>query len=91
MEIVNFNWGGRGDFRVMVDMPQLHTYTANPTWQVDEVIIVPEAITPEIIEIKITKAAIGTATSFSIAYFESATVSYTAIIPYGATADRFKS
>jgi hypothetical protein len=41
MEIVNFNWGGVGDFRLMVDMPQLHTYTANPTWQVDEVVIVP--------------------------------------------------
>lgn len=35
MEIVNFNWGGAGDFRVLVDMPQIHNETTNPTWQVD--------------------------------------------------------
>ena len=42
-------------------------------------------------EVKITKTAIGNATSFSISYFESSTVFYSASIPYGATADRFKS
>lgn len=41
-------------------------------------------------EVKITKTSIGAATSFSISYFESATVFYSASIPYGATADRFK-
>jgi hypothetical protein len=91
MEIVNFNWGGAGDFRVLVDMPQIHNNTANPTWQVDEVIILPQSITPEIVEIKITKSAIGTATSFSISYFQSATVSHSAVIPYGASADTFRS
>lgn len=24
MEIVDFNWGGSGDFRILVDMPQIH-------------------------------------------------------------------
>jgi hypothetical protein len=46
MEIVSANYGGSGDFRLMVDMPQIHTFTANPTWQVDEITIIPEAITP---------------------------------------------
>ena len=46
MEIVNFNWQGTGDFRLLVDTPQIHTYTANPTWQVDEVISLPQSITP---------------------------------------------
>lgn len=35
VEIANFNWGGSGDFRILVDMPQIHTKTTNPTWQVD--------------------------------------------------------
>lgn len=62
MEVVNFNWGGVGDFRVLVDMPQIHNVTVNPTWQVDELIVLPESITPEIVEVTITKAAIGTRT-----------------------------
>ncbi len=45
MEVVSLNTGGTGDFRVLVDMPQIHNFTANPTWQVDEITIVPQSIT----------------------------------------------
>lgn len=41
-------------------------------------------------EIKITKSAIGNATSFSISYFETSTVFYSVSIAYGASADSFK-
>lgn len=91
MEIVSVNYEGSGDFRMMVDMPKIHNYTANPTWQVDEIVILPEAITPEVLEIKVNKTAIGTNTSFTISYYESSTIIYTATIPWGATADRFRS
>lgn len=84
------NNGGTGDFRVLVDMPQIHSETANPTWQVDEITIIPQAITPEILEVKITKTALAGATSFAVSYFETSTVSYSASIPWGATADKFK-
>jgi hypothetical protein len=90
MEIVSVNYGGSGDFRVLVDMPKIFNYTANPTWQVDELIVLPEAITTEILEIKINKTAIGLANTFSIAYYESSIVFYTATISWGATPDSFK-
>lgn len=41
MEIISVNYGGSGDFRLLVDMPQIHDQTANPTWQVDEITILP--------------------------------------------------
>lgn len=38
------NSAGKGHFKLMVDTPQIHTYTINPTWQVDELIIKPTSI-----------------------------------------------
>lgn len=35
MEIVSYNGDQTGYFRLMVEMPQIHKYSANPTWQVD--------------------------------------------------------
>lgn len=46
MEIVSYNEGGPGNFRVLVDMPQLLPKIANPTWHVDEITIAPQTITP---------------------------------------------
>jgi hypothetical protein len=35
MEIISYNGDASGYFRLMVETPQIHNYTANPTWQVD--------------------------------------------------------
>ncbi len=40
-ESVSNNYFGRGFFKVIVDMPSVRQYSANPAWQIDRITIKP--------------------------------------------------
>ena len=74
----------------MVDMPEIHQYTTNPTWQVDEVRIRPSQYDAE--EIVVT--AFGDSGSFDLYYLEKVYgewVKRSATFDIGDTDAEFKS
>lgn len=85
---MNVNYGGSGYFRVMVDMPSLRQFTANPTWQVDSLVVKPSQFDAEIIKVRVF-AASG---SFVLKYYDFGIMAYqTATINVGASASDFSN
>lgn len=72
----------------MVDMPSLRQYTANPTWQVDSLVVKPSQFDAEIIKVRVF-AASG---SFVLKYYDFGIMAYqTATINVGASASDFSN
>ena len=90
IEFIHADYGGDSFFKVMADMPEIHQYTNNPTWEVQDVRILPTSWDAE----KIVVTAYGDSGSFSLYYLEKINgewVKYEAVIDIGATANEFKS
>lgn len=68
-EIVSINTGGKAYFKLMWDTPKLNTASpANPTWQIDYFSVTPADILPEIINVTVNTALLGS-DSFHLFYY----------------------
>jgi hypothetical protein len=110
MEIISRDYGGSHFYYVSVSMPPMDististipitsatpSYIKNPTWKIENIIIVPTNILPEIITVTVdsTKFASSTA-KFILYYFVSSNGAFTQVsssaIAIGATAAQFQS